>query len=430
MPAERSKTKGRKTNMSSEFVTQIRVRRERLLKTLTELSRIGRDPTGGITRTTFCEADLQARKYVIDLMHDAGLQVKMDQFANIIGIMKGPPRSPVVICGSHIDTVPNGGALDGAYGVLAGIEVIQRIMEDISTRNGIEVVAFTEEEGARFPAFMGSLGFTGLLPKPVAYSLKDRDGISFEEALAGVGLDCASQSPAHLSNEEFKAYVELHIEQGPILERESIPIGVVESIVGVGELAVEIEGCCGHSGTVPVALRRDALVGAAQIVLGVNHIMCVRASSLATVGQIDILPNASNAIPSKVTIGIDFRDSTLSGLESLQGEIVSVCERVAKENNLSVTVKTRTYANPARMSATVIDAIISSAQEMNLEDKTMHSGAAHDCQNMAAVTDAGMIFVPCRGGFSHSPDESAYPENLEAGANVLLGTVLRLANQC
>jgi hydantoinase/carbamoylase family amidase len=409
-------------------MAKVKVKGSRLLKTLNSLSKIGRCPGGGITRTTFSQADLEARNYVCNLMREAGLHVRMDPYANIVGSYEGSCGTGMVLCGSHIDTVPNGGPLDGSYGVLAGIEVMRAIVEKgIRTRNGIEVVAFTEEEGVRFPTFLGSRGFTRALSKEHIYSLRDRNGVSFRQALADAGYNQDELLPAHRRLDEIKAYLELHIEQGPVLEKERIPIGVVKSIVGTGELTVQINGHASHAGT-PMTLRSDALAGASRIVLGVNEIARKRVNTVATVGALNVLPNASNTVPGSVTFPIDFRAPTATDLKTLRDEIISLSKKVAKQNDLEVTITLRSYNRPALMSSAVIQTISSCSKALHMPYKIMHSGAGHDCQNMAAVTKTGMIFVPCTGGVSHTPKESASPANLEAGANVLLATLLRLAD--
>jgi len=410
---------------------QLKVNGVRLRQSIEELSKIGRQPEGGISRFTFSPADVQAREYVSKLMKDSGLAVQVDPFGNIIGRMRGIHDGlPTVMCGSHIDTVPNGGPLDGAYGVLSGIEAARTIHErNVPLEHPLEVVAFTEEEGFRFASFIGSLGLTGVLKREDAYALEDNDGLSFERALIDAGLDARSLSPLHKSPREVKAYVELHIEQGPVLDRERIPIGVVKSIVGLGELRVELEGTAGHAGTTPMSFRRDALLGASHIVLGVKEIVRRKRGAVATVGSLLVSPNASNVISGKVTLTIDFRDHESEGLRALQKDLIQLTRDVAKEDYLKARIVRKGFTKPARMSPKMMSVIITSARSLGLAYKEMVSGAGHDCQNMARITDAGMIFVPSLAGVSHAPNESTSRYHLESGANVLLNTLLQLANE-
>jgi len=374
---------------------------------------------------------MQAREFVSNLMNDAGLMVQVDQFGNIVGRMSGVSDDlPTVMCGSHIDTVPNGGPLDGAYGVLSAIEVARTIHDqEIPHKNPLEVIVFTEEEGVRFGSFVGSLGLTGALRLEDVYRMKDDEGISFEKAMTDAGLNPSTLARIHQNPREIKAYVELHIEQGPVLERVNTTIGVVNSIVGLAELQVELEGVASHAGTTPMPYRRDALVGASEIVLGVNKVARERLDTVATVGFLSVSPNASNVIPGKATFSIDFRNRRTDGMRRLQNELTRLTRRLARKNHLKVRVERKSFTRPARMSRKIMKLIRCSVQSLGLAYKEMPSGAGHDCQNMARITDVGMIFVPSRGGISHAPSESTSPPHLEAGANVLLNTMIRLANE-
>lgn len=402
----------------------------RLLRTIRDLSQIGRVADEGISRFTLTESDLQARRYVKQLMEEAGLSIRIDEFANIIGSNKSEDTIDVspVLCGSHIDTVPRGGPLDGAYGVLSAIEAARTINENqLPSNKPIEVVVFTEEEGRRFPSFIGSLGLTGSIKKEDAYRLKDREGVSFGDAMANVGL-----TPSELSHESLKtgnvaAYVELHIEQGPVLETEQISIGIVDSIVGVEQFIVKLEGEAGHAGTSPMNQRHDTLVATSRIVLGIDH-LAKEHGFVATVGSLALSPNAANVIPGETTFSVDFRDVETYRLLNHEKEILSLVQQVADEEGLTSTVLSKTRSEPAMMSPRVMTAIASASDSLSLTHTVIHSGAGHDCQIMAKFTETGMIFVPSHGGVSHAPSEYTPPEDLVNGANVLLNTILRLAN--
>jgi hydantoinase/carbamoylase family amidase len=409
----------------------IRVNRDRLLKTIDALSTIGQVPQGGISRFTFSEADLTARKFVSKLMEDSGLQVRLDPFANIIGHLEGSSEGlPVVMLGSHIDTVPNGGPLDGAYGVLSAIEVAHKIHEEnIPIRNPVEVIVFTEEEGARFPGFLGSMGFTGAMRKEEIYALTDQNGKSFEQALQDAGFDPTTLTQLHSRPQEMKCYVELHIEQGPILENEGITIGAVEAIVGLGELMVEFRGNPRHAGATPLAQRHDPMLAASRLVIEVNNLVRkINRTAVATVGAITVTPNLSSVIPGQVSLVVDFRDTSHEAMVWLQNQIVSMAKRAAEVNGLELTTRLKSFTNPAVMSSKIGETVAKSAEMLSLPWTIMRSGAGHDCQLMATCTETGMMFVPSQGGRSHCPDESSLPEHLEAGANVLLNTIVELAN--
>ena len=415
-----------------EHMAPAKINAARLLQTIDELSRVGRQPDGGISRFTFDQADLRARRYVIELMEESGLRVRLDPFANIVGRLDASlGESPVIVCGSHIDTVPHGGPLDGAYGVLSGIEALRCVREQhLKTKAPLEVVVFTEEEGVRFPSFIGSMGLTGLIRKEEVQAFKDQNDITFEQALKHAGLKPPTLSRVHQDPREVRAYIELHIEQGPILEQEQIPIGVVTSIIGLAELTVVLDGRVGHAGTVPMSMRRDPMLSAAQIVLGVNEIARrSKSGSVATVGHLDVSPNATNVVPGTVTLTIDYRDPTTEGLQSLKGEIISLVNRSASENQVKVRIEEKSFTKAALMSQRVVEVIARSAQSLGLKYRLMNSGAGHDCLNMAQITETGMIFVPSREGTSHNPRESTDSRHLAAGANVLFNALMQLANE-
>ena len=294
----------------------------------------------------------------------------------------------------------------------------------------MEVIAFTEEEGTRFVPFLGSSVFTGILDKDAAYALEDKAGVTFGAAMFEAKLDQTHLVQRPENPSQIKAYVELHIEQGPVLETERIPIGVVEAIVGNGNLVIEVEGRAGHVGTTPMSTRRDALIGASKLILGIHGIVRrVGSSSVATVGSLTISPNASNVVPGKVVLTVDFRDSTVDGMNFLQSEISSLAKKVGTEEDLKISVILKDVTKPAKMSARIMQTVEAAADSLGLSHVRLRSGAGHDCQNLAQVTETGMIFVPSHAGLSHVPAEFTASEQLEAGANVLLETMLRLANE-
>ncbi|MEM0074931.1 MAG: Zn-dependent hydrolase [Conexivisphaerales archaeon] len=414
-----------------------RVDKEILMSNIQKLASIGRETDdGGITRTTFSESDIMARSFISNCMSEAGLKVRIDEFANIIGRLDPYPttyndsNSTVIMCGSHIDTVPGGGHLDGAYGVLAGIEALRTIREKkIAHRHPVEVVCFTEEEGARFPAFLGSKGFTGQISKEQAYSLKDSNGVSFLEAMSRAGLTPDKLSVSRYPNEIIGAYLELHIEQGPVLENSKKDIGVVDSIVGLADLEIKVIGKAGHAGTTPMVSRRDALIAASKIIVEVNRIaMQYAGKAVATVGKINVWPNASNVIPGTALLGVDFRSSSISLMKDLRSNIINSAKATGKKEGMKILSDLKLFAEPAKMSKHIMSVIKRKAEKLGYSYSVMPSGAGHDCQNMSKITKTGMIFVPSHLGLSHCKEEYTPPAKLAAGADVLVNSLIELAS--
>lgn len=339
----------------------MRINFPRLKQDLEALGTIGRTPEGGVSRPSWSDADMQARGWLMDRITAAGMEARVDAAGNIFG--RWQPGSPAVLVGSHIDSVPNGGIFDGALGVLAGLECLRRIKEEgIRLHHPLELVAFTDEEGA-FGGFFGSYAFTGVLKPEEIPNIRDSAGHRILDAMARHGLDAMQAPGACRDPKEIHAYVELHIEQGPVLETRKIPIGVVDAIVGIRRDGIMFRGRADHAGTTPMQERRNALLGAA--------------------------------------------DLTLWGLE--------------------VSVEAILEIDPAPMAGEVRAAIVSAAEELGYAVHRLPAMAGHDAQVVGRVTKAGMIFVPSRDGRSHSPLEFTADEDVERGANVLLLTLLKLA---
>ncbi|MEM3095563.1 MAG: Zn-dependent hydrolase [Nitrososphaerota archaeon] len=412
-------------------MTGPRVSLDRLWSDLTEFSKIGETAGGGRTRLALSEEDHRARSLLISKMREAGLEVRIDRVGNIIGRRKGADNSlPVVGLGSHIDTVPNAGMFDGCLGVISGLEVIRTLNTyNITTRHPLELISFSNEEGVRFPLMTGSRVATGSLKLEEAYSQTDGSGVTYLEALRRGGLD-----PEHLSEpvrrrDEFKAWVELHIEQGPLLHSKGESIGVVQGIAGISQWLLEIVGRSGHAGTTPMEFRRDPVIGVSRIALEINRMAReAGAGVFGTVGWVRVYPSAINVIPNKAEMSIDFRDISQDRLSKSRKRILEYVDETLKELGLSYTVTERAGLEPTPMSKTVIEAILASVEKLGISHRLMPSGAVHDTQNMARIADVGMIFVPSRDGVSHAPDEWTEPRDAEAGANVLLHTILQLAS--
>lgn len=408
----------------------LRISRERLFRDLEELGRIGSSAEGGRTRLALSAEDFEARGFLIERMKKAGLEVRIDQVGNIIGRRRGRDEgAPVVAFGSHIDTVPNAGMFDGCLGVLSALEAVRTLNDaGITTHHPLEVISFSNEEGVRFPLMTGSKTAAGVIDVEEAYRQKDSDGVSYREALERGGLSTASLAPARRRRGEVKAWVELHIEQGPVLSSEGTKIGIVEAIAGLVHLIATIRGAAGHAGTTPMQYRKDPLIAAAQAILEVNRAAReLGGGAVGTVGLLRVQPGAINVIPAQVEMSIDFRDIDASRLSWGIARIRRFMEDTCGRAGLELAVNERARLDPTPMSRLVMDSIRRSAEELGASYRLMPSGAAHDTQNMARICDVGMIFVPSKDGVSHSPREWTDYDDAALGADVLLHTVLHLA---
>ena len=403
---------------------------DRLLDDLAKLGEIGAMEGSGRTRLVLTPADFEARRFLITRMKEARMQVRVDQVGNIIGRRGNSTKDdlPVLAFGSHIDTVPSAGTLDGCYGVLAGLEVIRTLNDErAGTRHPLELISFSNEEGVRFPMMIGSKVASGIMDLETAYELRDNAGITYRQALEAGGLLEGALVAARRTPGEIGAWLELHIEQGPILESERLKIGVVESIVGLVHMLVTIQGRAGHAGTTPMNARRDPMLAAAQIILEVNKIgRELSRSSVATVGLLNVQPGAMNVIPGKVEVGIDLRDISGERIDQGMQKVRSAIDAVCKKLGLEYTTRERARLAPQPMSRKVMGSIEHAARRLGATYRLMPSGAGHDTQNMARICETGMIFVPSKGGVSHAPDEWTDPADLALGANVLLETLLEL----
>lgn len=404
----------------------LRVNGDRLLRTIDELGQIGRTNSGGLSRLSLSPGDIEARKYIIELMEKSGLEVRVDPVANVIGLLNSGSKSRPVASGSHVDTVINGGRLDGAYGTLGAIEALRAAKEQgLKLTHSLAAICFTNEEGVRFPAVIGSKYIAGLMELEEAYSMRDREGKTYKEALNASGL--LPRGAGFRGRDSLSAFVELHIEQGPILEHERVNIGLVESIVGVTQYDVSIQGSADHAGTTPMNLRKDALMGMSEIILEINRLALDTLGSVGTVGSVTASPNAPNVVAGEVKATIDFRHSSDFVLEETKKKINDFANLISKKSGLTVSVQSRIHLHPAIMSSRVVAAIEASIVGLGLGYERMQSGAGHDAMIMNRITETGMIFVPSRAGKSHSPLEATDPQDLINGANVLLNTLTRLA---
>ncbi|HXF05437.1 MAG TPA: M20 family metallo-hydrolase [Blastocatellia bacterium] len=403
----------------------LRVNGRRIEERLMALAQFGKNPEGGVSRVAFSDADVQGRQYIISLMREAGLTVRIDPAGNIIGRRDGSdPSLPVILFGSHIDSVPRGGNYDGDVGVIGAIECVQVLKENgVITRHPLEVVVFADEEGG----LVGSRAMIGELT-PETLDVISHSGKTVREGIRYIGGDPDRLAEARRRKGEIKAYLELHIEQGARLEAEKVQIGVVEGIVGINWWNVTVEGFANHAGTTPMDRRRDALLAAAHLIIAVNRIVTsVPGQQVGTVGRIAAEPGAPNVIPGRVVMSLELRDLSREKVASLFEKIQQ--EARAIEGRFGVTIRFDPIpANsiPAMTDERVRRLIAESARELGLSYMFMPSGAGHDAQEIARIAPVGMIFVPSVGGISHSPREYSRPEDIANGANVLLQTILKI----
>ena len=398
---------------------------DRMEQRIKALSAFGRDSTGATSRVAFSEADLAGRKYIMGLMRDAGLTVRVDTAGNIIGRRAGSDESlPPIMFGSHIDSVPGGGNYDGDVGVIGAIEVAQLLHErGIETQHPLEIVSFTDEEGG----LTGSRAMIGELTDS-ALEVMTHSGLTIREGIFAVGgdpnrLELAIREPGSIA-----AFVELHIEQGGILDEENINIGIVEGIVGIRWWDVTIDGFANHAGTTPMNKRWDAMVTAAEVTLAINRIATdLPGRQVATVGKIRALPGAPNVIPGEVILSLEIRDLEAQKIQQVFDLIKAEAGRIADARFTPVRFAEIDVASPPAPTDQQMRRIISAvADDLGLSSRLMPSGAGHDAQDMTHVAPTGMIFVPSAKGISHSPKEFTTALDMANGASVLLKTVLAI----
>ncbi len=401
----------------------LRINADRLLAHLEQLATLGRGP-GGTSRVAYSEADRQARAQVIQWMQAAGLEVEIDAAANIVGRRSGSePERPPLVMGSHIDTVPNGGNYDGTVGSLSAIEVAQTLHEQgIALRHPLEVVIFQNEEGG----LIGSRAWIGEL-SPEELDHLSHSGKTIREGIRFLGGDLERLDKAVRKPGDIAAYLELHIEQGPVLYEEQIDIGVVEGIVGIRWWRVTWEGMANHAGTTPMDRRRDALLAAAQFIQAVHRIVTSEPGrQVGTVGQIEAYPGVPNVIPGRVVCSLELRDLDEAKIQRLYTVIEKEAQAIARSSGVTVRFEPINVNKPAPTDSRVRDVIEAAAQDLGLSTKRMPSGAGHDAQDMTRLGPTGMIFIPSVDGISHAPKEYSHAKDVTNGANVLLHALLRL----
>lgn len=403
----------------------LRVNAKRIEKRILQLGEFGKNPQGGVSRVAFSKADIQGRNYIMSLMREAGLTVKIDAAGNIIGRKKGSDENlPPILFGSHIDSVPQGGNYDGDVGVIGSIECAQVIHENnYKTNHPLEVVVFSDEEGG----LVGSRALIGKLSVE-ALEVKSHSGKTIGHGIKDIGGNPDKLAGVVRQKGDIKAFIELHIEQGSFLDDDNINIGVVEGIVGINWWDVTFEGFANHAGTTPMNKRKDAMLAAAYFTIAVNQIITGEPGrQVGTVGRIHAEPGAPNVIPGKVVTSLEIRDLSAEKIQSLYNKIREEAQEIAKKTDTKITFQAiDVSAIPAPTDERMRKIISESAGELGLSYKLMPSGAGHDAQDIARITPTGMIFVPSVNGISHSPKEFTRPEDMANGANVLLQTILKI----
>ncbi len=410
--------------MNDKGMPDLRINGERLISSIREMGAVGFDPeTGGRTRLALTDADKKGRDLLCRRMHEEGLDVKIDPIGNIFGVREGTDSSELpLMVGSHIDTVRDAGMFDGVYGVLGGLEVIRTLNENkIGTRRPLALAAFTNEEGARFqPDMMGSLYYTGTVGLEELLSAKDESGLTVGDELDRIG---------YKGSETVRAghYIELHIEQGPRLHAEDLPIGVVEGIQGLAWWTGEYCGESNHAGSTPMDMRKDALLGVAELATEAEKLaLRIGNGSVATMGKISPKPDIINIVPGKCSFTLDFRQFERGLFEEGKREaerLIAVC---AEKRGLKYDFRKTAEAPPVVFDCEMIRLAERTAAKLGLVSKRMVSGASHDAQFLSLFCPTVMIFVPSRGGRSHCPEEWTEAKDLENGCNVLLHSVLEL----
>jgi N-carbamoyl-L-amino-acid hydrolase len=406
----------------------ITVNLERLKNNILQLGEIGRNPKGGVSRPSFSPADLEARAWLKGKIRETGLSLREDGAGNIFGRLEGTGKT--VMAGSHLDSVIKGGYFDGPVGVLSALECLQRIKETNAPHTlPLEVVSFTDEEGNLVGDFLGSRAFTGLLDRDLLEKGMTPFGLPFSRILDKTDFSIDGILEAHTGRPGLEAFLEVHIEQGPVLEMEEKSIGIVDRIAGKRDWLCRFSGRAGHAGTTPFELRQDAFLGLADFTLkATQHVATHYYGSMLTVGKVAVFPGAFSIIPGAVEFTLDFRSTSPETLIKLTSELLSLAEDIAATRGLSFGHRVMDQTEPVVVPNRIVSLLEEECRALDYPHTLLPSGAGHDAQILSSVTDSGMIFIPCFDGISHSPEESILWEDLEKGANLLLRALLRLAS--
>ena len=429
--------------MKSQTVNAVRresditINKRRLLRDLNAVSRIGLGDHGSVTRLVFSIKELRSRQFLIHQMRQIGLQINIDRIGNIFGRLEGSSaKAPAVLAGSHLDTVVQGGKFDGTMGVIAALEAARTLREkNIPLRSPVEVVCFVGEESSRFGfSTLGSSLVAGEVRAGDLANASDPQGVKLENILAGLGIHRNNLLTLRRDPSSLKAYLELHIEQGPILEARKKPIGVVTSIAAPTRFKVIITGQADHSGTTPMEMRKDALVAAAELTVALEGI-CRQHSGMdkgrvvGTVGALKVEPGVINAVPGKAELAVDVRSITASAKNRVVRLIEAKIREIARRRKIRIKILPIRKEDPVPLDKRVIHLLQDCCEARDVAYEIMPSGAGHDAMQMAKIAPAGMLFIPSRRGISHSPLEWSAPQDISLGAQLLLDAIVRAANE-
>ncbi len=409
----------------SQGTSLVKVNAERIEKRIMELAAFGKDEQGRGYRVAFTKGDIEGRDWFMKLMQNARLEVRIDAAGNIIGKRAGknPALAPIAL-GSHLDMVPDGGNYDGCVGSIAALEVIEILNENnLQTEHPLEVLIFSNEEGGT----IGSMSMAGHMTAD-GLNQKSQSGLTMKEGIQAIGGNPEAIQSSMRKKGDLSAFLELHIEQGGILESKKLQIGIVEGIVGIQHWDITVSGFANHAGTTPMAMRKDALLAASKLVVAVNEVInSYPGKQVGTIGKINAQPGAFNVIPGKVIAGLEIRDLDGSKIDLLFKDIEKRAAVIEKETGTTIRFeKQPNMVKPALTNKQVQLEIEASAKALGLTYQFMQSGAGHDAQELATITPVGMIFVPSMAGISHSPKEFTTKEDMANGANMLLNTLLRI----
>jgi beta-ureidopropionase / N-carbamoyl-L-amino-acid hydrolase len=423
--------KDESTALGAAALAALRIDGDRLWESLMRLARIGATEKGGVRRLALTDPDRAGRDLVVGWCRAAGLAIRVDRVGNIFARRAGSDAARrAVAAGSHIDTQPSGGKFDGNFGVLAALEVM-RTLDDhgVETAAPLEVAIWTNEEGTRFtPVMMGSGAWAGIYGVDYIHAQRDREGRTVGEELARIGYAGDAPMGGTAGEPGFDAYFEAHIEQGPVLEAAGLPIGVVVGALGQNWYDVLIEGMDAHAGPTPMALRRDAALGAARVIEAVNRIALAEApDGRGTVGMVAVKPDSRNVIPGFAQVSVDFRHPTAAGLARMDAALRAAAADIAQRGGIGVEIRPLVAFPPCAFDAGCVDLVREAARNLVLPHMDIVSGAGHDAVHVASVAPTAMIFVPCKDGISHNEIEDARPEHITAGGNVLLQAMLARA---
>jgi N-carbamoyl-L-amino-acid hydrolase len=409
-------------------LTELRVDGARLCRRLGQLGQVGALPDGGLARLALTDADRAGRDRVVEWMRDLELDVQVDGIGNILAVLPGREPLAPVMTGSHLDTVDGGGAYDGSLGVLAGLEAVETLRAaGLTPRRPIAVASFTNEEGVRFgPDMMGSLVFAGGLALGEARQARDAKGVSVDDALSRIGY----RGDADLASFVPHAFVELHVEQGPVLEAAGKTVGAVTGVPGISWTRIELTGEANHAGTTPMAARRDPAYAAGELITFVRRLAGrLGGGQVGTVGSLALRPNQVNVIPESAVLTVDLRNGNGAELREAERALAEHVESLVREERLGCEVTRLVRLEPLAFDPRLVDLVARTSAALGLPTERMSSGAGHDAGMIARICPATMIFVPSRGGISHSPAEHTEREHLVAGANLLLHVLLQLAEE-